>query len=88
MNSSWFCPARGERNSNEGLRSVWLPPDIPEETLRGCLVDYEQLQLKGSERRKIEKKKRKLRDRFIQVNPDRGDYISSAFWYYITGLIE
>lgn len=55
MNSSWFCPARGERNSNEGLRSVWLPPDIPEETLRGCLVDYEQLQLKGSETRKLEK---------------------------------
>lgn len=62
-NSSWFCPARGERNSNGGLRSVWLPQGIPEETLRGCLVDYEQLRLKGSERRK-------LCDRSIQVNSD------------------
>lgn len=60
MNSFWFCPARGETNSNEGLRSVWLPPGIPEETRRGSLVDYEQLRLKGSETRK-------LRNRSIQV---------------------
>lgn len=53
MSSFWFCLARGERNSNEGLRSAWLPPGIPEETLRGCLVDYEQLRLKDSERRKL-----------------------------------
>ena len=54
VNSCWFCPARGETNSSEDLRSVWLPPGIPEETQLGRQVDYERLRLKGSEMKKLQ----------------------------------